>query len=142
MTGKRCACCCDGSAGKIAANCNPVHAAHPSNDLDTAIPCMPIHPGFAARIIESGRAAQWSSRDAAGPVALLTARDHRSRKRYQDTAERNKKSGTAKHGSPVLVTENLMSLSRRGSIIAALFPKEQVPASTPIPPREVGTIFL
>jgi hypothetical protein len=35
-----------------------------------------------------------------------------------------------------------MSLSPRGSIIAALFPKEQVPASTPIPPREVGTIFL
>jgi hypothetical protein len=43
---------------------------------------------------------------------------------------------------PRLITEILMSLSRRGSIIAALFPKEQVPASTPIPPREVGTIFL
>jgi hypothetical protein len=35
-----------------------------------------------------------------------------------------------------------MSLSREGSIITVLFPKEQVPASTPNPPREVGTISL
>jgi hypothetical protein len=45
-----------------------------------------------------------------------------------------KANGAANAGSPVWITEILMSLSRRGSIIAALFPKEQVPASTPIPP--------
>jgi hypothetical protein len=54
----------------------------------------------------------------------------------------HQKNGAANRDGPAFVTEILMSLSRRGSIITALFPKEQVPASTPIPPREVGTIFL
>ena len=72
--------------------------------------------------------------------------DDRPHDRYPGTAFRGgaavKTGGAANDGGPAFVTEILMSLSRRGSIIAALFPKEQVPASTPIPPREVGTIFL
>jgi hypothetical protein len=57
------------------------------------------------------------------------------RRRYPGTGIPGKKTGAANRSGPAFVTEILMSLSRRGSITTPLFPKEQVPASTPIPPR-------
>jgi hypothetical protein len=102
----------------------------------------PIQSEIPARIvgIETATSARVSDRRAAkrgmSCVASTVSRHGHSENR------RCKKSGAAKHGSPVLVTENLMSLSRRGSIIAALFPKEQVPASTPIPPARSGPSFF
>jgi hypothetical protein len=54
---------------------------------------------------------------------------------------RHKRTRPPNRGGPAFITEILMSLSRRGSIITPLFPKEQVPASTPIPPRGRDHLF-
>jgi len=55
-SGRRCACCCGRGAGKIAANCNPAHAARSPDCPDTAVRRVPISFGICGSNYRSGRA--------------------------------------------------------------------------------------
>jgi hypothetical protein len=101
-----------------------------------------IQSEFPARIVEVDTAISGcdSDRRAASDIAPLRRANGIQTQLHRKRAPQKERG--RQRGGPVLVTENLMSLSRRGSIIAALFPKEQVPASTPIPPARSGPSFF
>jgi hypothetical protein len=141
----RCGSCCCTCAGGIAPRSANAHMHRVIGWLPTLARPRLIRLEFAARIVVVGAVHGLVTAAVDLCFGLACNEPPSARSRYPGTVilgQAPRKNGAANGGGPAFVTEILMSLSRRGSIIAALFPKEQVPASTPIPPARSGPSFF